>query len=92
MHFVLQDRQFFFAREGGCERTRNPWRILLAGPLYGRPSRDLMHLRMESFLIWLSSSRQVNNWGLAMGFEPRELGIAMNRVQPKTLLDKIGVK
>jgi len=30
--------------------------------------------------------------GLAMGFEPRELGIAMNRVQPKTLLDKIGIK
>jgi len=30
--------------------------------------------------------------GLAMGFEPRDLGIQMNRVQPKGLLDKIGIK
>jgi len=30
--------------------------------------------------------------GLAMGFEPRELGIPMNRVQPKGLLEKIGVR
>jgi heterodisulfide reductase subunit B len=30
--------------------------------------------------------------GLAMGFEPRDLGVQMNRVQPRSLLDKIGIK
>ncbi|MCX8036812.1 MAG: CoB--CoM heterodisulfide reductase subunit B, partial [Candidatus Sumerlaeia bacterium] len=30
--------------------------------------------------------------GLAMGFEPRELGLSMNRVAPKALLEKIGIR